>query len=257
MRKPTGESVETQDRPETLDDLYWGLQIFQPARGYRYAMDSVLLADFSAPCNQDRILDLGCGSGVISLLIGSRAKGSRVVGIEIQESLAQFARRSVRWNQLSESIQILTGDLKQIGHLIPQSGMFSLVVFNPPYYRAGQGRHSPNEEIRCARHEISATLGDFVAAADHALAPQGRICAVLPAARENEMKDRLEQSHFAITRLRRVIDRPNRAPMLVLIEAKRRLNVKTDPIEIPPLVVHAADGVETPEIRQIYRGGRD
>jgi len=90
---------------ETLDDLFHGrIRVLQKRDGYRFSMDSVLLAHFASPLGGGRVIDLGTGSGVLPLILAARGDAGEIVGLEIQEELVEMARRSVRLNGMEEQV---------------------------------------------------------------------------------------------------------------------------------------------------------
>lgn len=165
---------------EYTQDRIGSLTLLQPARGYRFSIDSLLLAEFAAPKKYDHILDLGCGCGVISLLIAQKFPNTQIVGIEIQEELAQLAEKNVEINQMEECISIIQGDLKDIKKYI-KAGEFDYVISNPPFRPAQSGRICPDRGEAIARHEIAAGLEAFLDAARYALHPGGRLSVIYPA----------------------------------------------------------------------------
>src|SRR5512136_2560356 len=125
---------------ETLESLFGGrLKILQKKKGYRYTIDSVLLAHFVEPKKGERILELGAGSGVISLLLAFRNPGVRVTGLELQADLADMAGRSISTNCLVGRVNIIQGDVRNIAEFL-ESRSKDVVVFNPPYRKMGSGK---------------------------------------------------------------------------------------------------------------------
>ncbi len=175
--------------PSYTKDKVGELTVVQPVKGYRFSIDSLLLAEFAAPKAYDKILDLGCGSGIISLLIAKRFPEVKLVGVEIQEELALLAEENVKINHLEEQIEIIKGDLKEIKNYV-QAGQFDYVVSNPPFRPIQSGRVCPDKGEAVARHEIAADLEAFMDAARYALHPGGRLAIVYPA----EMTARLIKS---------------------------------------------------------------
>lgn len=235
---------------ETRDDLVRnGMKVFQARSGYRFSMDSVLLADFADAQADDTVLDLGCGSGVISFLLAGRQSSCKIVGLEIQEDLADRARRGVELNDLADRIEIINGDLRQAEVLL-EHRRFNLIVANPPFWRQGEGKPSLNQENLIARHEVNVTLEDYVDAARRWLAPKGRLAMVHRASRVLEIGSLCADIGINVKRLRFVHPYHQRDANLVLVEAVKgsKPGVKI----LPPLVVYNADGNYTEEIHKIY-----
>ena len=101
-----------------------------------------LLADFVSIKNKDDVVDLGCGNGALPLLLSCRAPGAHFIGLEIQEEMADLARRNVMANDLAQKIDIVTGNMVEASALLGR-GRFSLVLSNPPSGGEGAGRISP------------------------------------------------------------------------------------------------------------------
>src|SRR5699024_282415 len=106
------------------------MPIIQSSTVFSYSLDAVLLADFVyVPIRRGNILDMGTGNGVIPLLLSKRTNAS-IVGLEIQERLADMAKRSVELNDLTEKINVIVGDLRERKVELGQS-YFDVVTCNP------------------------------------------------------------------------------------------------------------------------------
>ena len=94
--------------PETIEHLkIGGLQFLQPEQGYRFSVDAILLADFLKVKPDERLIDLGAGSGIIPLLASVLTSAREIVGLELQERLVNLARQNVALNHLEDRIQKL------------------------------------------------------------------------------------------------------------------------------------------------------
>ena len=165
------------------DTLFAGkLTCVQSLSGYRFSIDAVLLAHFATPRYQDRVLDLGAGCGVISLILAYRHPSIDLTCLEIQDSLSKLLAHNISQNGLADRMRLVTGDLRQVKEMLPV-GAFDLVVCNPPYYSLGRGQQNPNDEQAVARHELKAGLADIAEAAAFALRTKGRLVMIYPAAR--------------------------------------------------------------------------
>ena len=111
---------------ETVDTFLNGkLRIIQSQRGYRFSVDALLLAEFVSIKDEDLVIDLGAGSGIISLFLATKRKVGFIVGIELQKELASQAQRNVALNELERKIAIIQGDLR---HLPLARGFADVVV---------------------------------------------------------------------------------------------------------------------------------
>ena len=151
------------------------LYLWQPQKGYRAATDAVLLA---AACPADagqRVLDLGCGVGAVSLCLAARVPGLVQWGLEVQADYADLARRNAVENGVA--LQVVTGDLTAMPTDLRVG--FDHVIANPPWYPRG-GSPSPVEgRDKALRAELP--LADWVTAASKRLDPGGWLTMILGA----------------------------------------------------------------------------
>jgi tRNA1(Val) A37 N6-methylase TrmN6 len=242
---------------ERLDDLQaGGLSIIQSDEVFSFSLDAVLLARYVTVRNKDRVLDLGTGNGVIPLLLTTRRPDPRaeIVGLELQERLAEMARRSVEGNGLTEQVRIVQGDLREAKKLFEQES-FDVVTCNPPYRPAGIGDPSQNPYVRIAKHEVTATLEDVVLAASRMCRYQGKFAMVHRPDRLAEIMAALKRHQFEPKRMLLVHPKATSRPNMVLIESIKggRPELRID----PPLIVHREDGTYTQAVEDLYAGRYD
>jgi tRNA1Val (adenine37-N6)-methyltransferase len=208
---------------ETLDEL-GEFRIIQKKNGYRFSDDSVQLANFVLPLKpENSVIDLGAGSGVISLILAQRSQIKNIVGVEIQEGLADIAERNVVLNNLSSQIKIVKGDFRDIIHRrLFKKDSFSVVISNPPYTKEKSGRISPSGEKRVAKMEITCTLSDLIKISKYLAAKNGRLCYTYPVARLQEMLFALRDNDLKVNRLQFIYPKPNDRAKRFLIEAVKR-----------------------------------
>jgi len=158
----------------TLDTLEEGkLRILQPERGYRFSVDALLLADFVRPAVGERILEIGAGCGVISLLLALHHPTLHIVAVEIQPELAELAAQNAAMNGLETRIKVLCRDIRELT-LRDIGPPADRVLTNPPFYKVGSGRINPRSQQALARHELTATIQEIVQAASRLLRKGGR-----------------------------------------------------------------------------------
>ena len=237
---------------ESLDGLgISGLKVIQSLAGFRHSMDALLLAQWAAPRSTDRVLDLGCGNGAIAFLLAHRHPDLRIVGLEVQPALADRARRGARLNGLQSRVEIVDGDLRRITGLLPAAG-FDMVLCNPPYRKLASGRLSPDPEIRQAKHELTATLQETVAAIGYLLTPKGRAYLIYHASRLADLLSSLRAMHLEPKMLRFVYSYPGAEAELSLVEA-RRDGRPGQQVLAPLFVYQARGGPLSPSMEAICR----
>jgi tRNA1(Val) A37 N6-methylase TrmN6 len=174
-RAPTmGEPDATDLAFETTEDALLGGRVVlrQPARGYRAAIDPVLLAAALPAKPGERVLDLGCGAGAAALALAARLPAVRVTGLERDPDLARLCRANIAANAMAERVTVLAGDLLDPPAEIAAGG-FDHVMANPPYLEPGRADLSPDPGRRSANAEDEAALADWVAAALAAVRRKG------------------------------------------------------------------------------------
>lgn len=235
---------------ERLDDLQNGYKIIQDPQKFCFGIDAVLLADFARIGENQRVLDMGTGTGIVPVLLKARTKGGHFTGLEIQEECADMARRSVCYNHLEEDISIVTGDIKEAGEIFGNS-VFDAVTCNPPYMIGQHGLKNPDLPKAIARHEILCTFEDVARQAARVLTSRGRLFLIHRPFRLAEIFATLQKYRLEPKRMRMVHSYVDREPSMVLIEAlyggKSRLLVEK------PLIIYDSCGNYTQEIREIYQ----
>lgn len=197
-----------------------GLKIDQPREGYRFSVDSLLLADFCRLHKRDRVLDLGTGCGVIALVLARRFPSVMVTGIELQEELAGFAGKNILENNLDGRVRVICGDINSLDTLVSAQSM-DHVVSNPPYRRPVSGRLCMNSMEALARHEILTDIDRVVHAARYCLRPGGRFSVVFPAERSAGLVSVLVSNRLEPKRIRMVHPAPDSEARMCLVEACR------------------------------------
>ncbi len=241
--------MKTTESSETCDAILGGrIRIIQPRRGYRFSVDSVLLARFVMVRKSDRVLELGAGTGVISLAIDALYQPREIVALEIQAELVTMLRRNAELNR-ANSIHAIAADLRQMDEATLPRESFDLVVANPPYRASKTGRLSPQEGRRIARSESSATLEDFVAAASRCARRGGKAALVFAADRSAELISMLREHRLEPKRMRFVHPYATAPAAAILIEARKDGGIEVA-IE-PPLILFDGPGVYSSGAREI------
>jgi tRNA1Val (adenine37-N6)-methyltransferase len=249
MEPTTPESmVSAPKEGESLDIFLNGaLKICQEERGYRFSIDALLLASFFQAKPEENILEIGPGSGIISLILAVRNPTVRIKGIEIQADLADLARRNTALNNLSERVFIETGDIRQATNSQP---LFDAALFNPPYRKINTGKINTLLQKAIARHEIEGSLRDFLRASHCLLKPSGRVAFIYPATRGVEAIFAMRQEKIEPKRMRVVYSYPNSGGQFFLMEGVK--NGGEELHILPPLFIYDEGKTYSQEMAQIF-----
>lgn len=240
-------------KDERIDELQCGnLKIIQNKQGFCFGIDSVILTEFADKIKTtDNVLDLGTGTGILGLLVYGKRKPNSIVGVEIQEEVADMAKRSVELNKLEKNIKIINEDInKIIDKNLIEKNYFDIVITNPPYKEINTGLINDNEKKLISRHEIKASLEDFIKVAAAALKDKGILYMVHRPERLVDIIYLLRKYKVEPKEIRFVCPNIDKASNLVLIKCVKGGNkfLKINKV----LYIYNKDGEYSEEIKKIY-----
>lgn len=227
--------------PQTIESLPNGLTLRQDDRFFKLGQDSVLLSAFARPRRNAKVLDLGCGTGALALLI--YRPDLKITGLELQEGALDLFRQSIADNGV-DNITALHGDLRQIRTLLPHGSM-DYVICNPPYFDRNAGKNAPSPEKRTARQDACCTVEDIAVASSFVLHTGGKAAFVFRPERMWTLLEALSRVRLVPKRLRFVHQNALASPSAVLVECRKGGSVEGLVVE-PPLLV------ESEEYNKIY-----
>ncbi|MEQ9764210.1 tRNA1(Val) (adenine(37)-N6)-methyltransferase [Streptococcus sp. ZJ151] len=238
---------------ERIDQLFsTDVKIIQNKAVFSYSIDSVLLSRFPKIPSKGLIVDLCSGNGAVGLFASTRTK-ALITLVELQERLADMARRSIQLNQLEEQVTMVQDDLKNLLEYVPRSQV-DLILCNPPYFKSTKtSKKNLSEHYLLARHEITTNLEEICQVSRHALKSNGRLAMVHRPDRFLDILDTLRRYNLAPKRVQFVYPKKEKEANMLLIEAIKDGSI--DGLKIlPPLFVHQDNGNYTDEIFEIYFG---
>ena len=236
---------------ERIDDLeFKGLKIIQNEKGFCFGMDSVLLSDFAKNMkNNSTVLDLGTGTGIIPILLCGKTNLKKVVGIEIQQDVANMAKRSSQLNNLQDRFEVVNTNIIDLKNIYEKQS-FDVIVTNPPYKKENTGITNENEAKLISRHEITANLEDFISISKDLLKDKGEFYMVHRPERLVDILSLMRKYKIEPKILKFVSPNKNKEPNLILIKGIKNANsfLKIE----KNLYVYNEDGKYTNEILKIY-----
>jgi len=240
--------IPDEDDPLSRDYFYRRRVIVrQKKKGYRFSLDAPLLADFLPP-SPGPVLEVGCGSGIISLLALYRRKFSKVTAVEIQPGMAAIARENACLNGMEERLQVVCADFRTMDL---KSGSFEMIFANPPFEPMGKGRLSRLEEIRLAKFEVTLTIAALLDRASILLTPTGRVYFIHPHSRWAEIQELTLRLGLHMVQWRVVRPFPDSPPDRVLVGLGKAPGTG---MELTPLTVFTEPGQYSDELERILSG---
>jgi len=228
------------------------IKIFQPEDGYRTSSDAVLLSSLVRIKNGDTVLDVGSGTGGISLCLAQRLKkySPKITGIELQENLAELANLSAKENNFADFLQYINADIR--GKVPLENCSFNHVVTNPPY--AQNDMPSPNESKAFAHNHHDFSLAKWLGFCLKMLKPFGFLYLIHRAEALEEILFALHKKAGNIQVFPLYSKKGQPAKRVMIIAQK---DSKT-PLKIhAPFVVHSESGEYTAAAEKILRKGED
>jgi tRNA1Val (adenine37-N6)-methyltransferase len=236
---------------ERIDDLeFKGLKIIQSTDGFRFGIDSVLLSDFAKSIKtKAKVLDIGTGTGIISILLSKKINAEKIIGIEVQPEVAEMAKRSVELNDLDSKIEIINDNINNIENYFENNSL-DAVVTNPPYQKNNTGLKSENLKHLISRHEIECTLEDIIKKSFKILKDKGEFYMVHRPERLVDIFYLMRKYKIEPKEIRYVYPKFGEKANLILIKGIKNANEFLKVYK--PLIIYNSDGSYTNEVLKIY-----
>jgi tRNA1Val (adenine37-N6)-methyltransferase len=240
--------------PVTLDAISGHFRLFQLREGHRFSTDDLLTAWYGTSwCPTARTaLDLGSGIGTVGMICAWRMPAARFVTVEAQSDSVQLARRSARYNGLTDRYEIREGDFRQPG-VLRDDERFDLVTGSPPYFPLDAGIKSEHPQKLACRFELRGTIADYCSAAARHLAAGGFFACVFPAepAQLARMESAAQEAGLVLVRKRAAVFREGDPPLVALFGMMRAVDLpewfRGRTWEEPPLIIRTRAGEIHPE----------
>lgn len=237
---------------KVVNDLigYKDMKVIQNPKWFSFSLDSVLLPRF-VTINKDvkNILDIGTGNAPIPLILSTRTN-AHIFGVEIQKDIYELALETIQLNNLSEQIQLINDDIKNINQYF-ESGFFDVIVSNPPYFKIGE-KARKNDDIHktIARHEVMLNVEDIVKIAGIYLKNKGVLAVVHRSDRLIELIEIFRKYKIEPKKIQLIYPKKDTEANIVLIEGRK--GGKPGLKVLPPLVAHNEDGSYSKEITNYF-----
>lgn len=205
---------------ERIDQLYSNdFRIIQSPNVFSFSIDAVLLANFANPVMKKgaKVVDLCAGNGAVGIFMSNKVNGE-IIEVEIQERLANMAKRSIELNDLAEKISVINQDLNQLGNQIKKDSV-DMITCNPPYFlNSDMSQKNENQHYAIARHEITVNLEQIIKVSSGLLKFGGKINFVYRPDRLLEMLDKMRKYNIEPKKIQMVHPKPGKEANMVLVQ---------------------------------------
>lgn len=201
-----------------LNDLfdYKNRFIYQLEDGFKFSLDSILLAEYVKLKDNLKILDVCSGNCAIPLILSTKTK-SKIVAFEIQNIIAKLASDSVFYNKLEDQIKVINDDINNIGNYFEKEE-FDIITCNPPYFKNNGNIFNKNEFLSIARHEINVDLEKIFKISFKYLKNNGILYLVHRAERLDDIFYYSRINKINVKELQFILTKNNSIPSLVLVK---------------------------------------
>ncbi len=235
-------------RKERTEALAKNLKIFV-SEAHIFTSDAIILADFCAPRHKDKCCDLGTGNGIIPLLWYRDFKPKEIAGVELADSAVELAEKTLSEQNLENIIKLIHCDLRNLKGVLPNE-YYDIVSINPPYKKLGTGIVNEGADYKNARHEFTCTLDDCAKAAAFLLKFGGRFLICQRPERLPDIFESMRKFKIEPKCMQEVIQRPSKAPSLVLVEGKK--GSASGFKILPPLILENENGEYTEKAQELF-----
>lgn len=205
---------------ERIDRVNERIKLIQKKDGLTFGTDAFLLASYIKPQRNAVAAELGCGTGIISLLLCARNKFSRIHAFEIQKDFYSVTNRNISLNDLDEKLICHCDDVRNISSA-DTCGEVDAVFSNPPYMLTDSGKRNTSDTKYIARHEVCGSINDFCAAAYRLLKHGGKFYCVWRPDRMSALFSALTKNRLEPKTMTFVHADTNTEPSMVLVSATK------------------------------------
>lgn len=227
-----------------MKQLWTGGPMYADDPAFKITTDSVLLADFASGDIFARCMDLGCGGGLITVLLHESCPDAVFDGADVRENAVRRCRENFSSNRIRGSV--LHTDVRE-HRTLGDPGRYDLVVCNPPYYYGGVKSPDPD---RAAARGGSLSPAQFSGAASYLLKRGGKFCIVHKPEYLTDIFAAMRLADIEPKQLRLICHTADSAPSLVLVAGRR--GGKPGLSVLPNLILCKPGGAPTDEVRRIY-----
>ena len=229
---------------------YKDLKIIQDSDMFNFSLDSVLLPNFVTINKKiGKILDIGCGNAPIPLILSTKTN-AHIIGVEIQKSVYELAKESIKINNKEDKITIINDDIKDY-YKKCETDTFDVITCNPPFFKYRESSNLNKSDYKTiARHEVKLNLSELFMIARKLLKNNGVIAIVHRPERFLEVVEEMKKNNIEPKRVQFIYPKRNMDSNIMLIEGSKNGNPGLK--VLPPIYTHLDNGEYTDEVKKYF-----
>lgn len=206
--------------------------------------DAVLLGAWTPCKNENRILDIGTGSGILALMMAQRNANAEIDAVEIDPDAAELAKLNVQLSPWSTRIRIFNASVQEFSS--ENKLTYTLIVCNPPFFT--DSLKAPSKSRNLARHNDSLPVKDLLECTSNLLTENGKASFIVPADAYDNWKIEASKNQLFPSYVTSVKSSPAHSPHRVMITFDR--NEKTE-IRENEICIYSSEKIQSEEYRAI------
>ncbi|MBR5662091.1 MAG: methyltransferase [Bacilli bacterium] len=217
-----------------LNDLYdyVPLKIYQDDKYFKFSLDSVLLAEYVNLTNRTKnIIELCSGNCAVSMILSTKTN-AKITAVEVQKEIYELGKESIEYNKLSDKINLVLSDVKDVKNYFPGNNI-DVIVCNPPYFKKDSTSYINDDKVKAiARHELLISLDEIIQISSNILQKDGELYLVHRPERLDEIINCCFKYNINVKNIQLVSTKDGKEPTLVLVKCVKGSNpgIKIRPI---------------------------
>lgn len=210
----------------------------------KVGVDGVLIGAWSpVPENCKHVLDVGCGCGIITLMLAQRIPDAEIEGIDIEKGALEEAAENCKKSIWHDRIEVKGVDFNELHQNIKNKSDrgeekvgYDLIVSNPPFFDSGVKSAGEISGRLLARHIGSLSPERIIKAGSEMITDEGIIALIAVAEDYYRLVRTGKESGLKIIKASYVRGNPDRKPKRVLIAFTKSTNTRYEETDVPDLL---------------------